>query len=456
MLTEDTNALIIAAHFLDMLNKRGQIADTIGAKDRLIWLRLPGVSAWDFPGAHRMIQMGLRASRDSVRVFAGQMGIPTGQPLPKHRGLTLPPLAGTVEWTDRFGNPVTRTATADAVLGDVPGGPLVLWRLRRAYQRLYRADLFESAWPVLTIQGDSTWGRIEVRERPVQQLQVAAAYDNDVDMHVHGALILRKHSGPWPAYVSVQGAVDRLGWRAQGSLEGTSLQRGITGWFLRSGARETDTRLFDGHGLVASPRTSRNEAMLGGQLLLPWGATVQAGAGYGRAHRRTADREGFIAALRTEADGISRRRLDVVTMRGSAPYTSGTASADVLIGLGPLQIVPAVRAGFASVHTPLDELPALGGPRTFAGLHRGEWRGRRMLGLELCVLRHLRGDLLFHVAAQAARVGDAVSRGDLGQRFRAAGEVGVEVSTPFGPLHADFGFPQGEPARFDFSLGQVF
>ena len=456
VLTEDTNALIIAAHFLDMLNKRGQVADTIGARDRLVWLRLPGVSAWDFPGAHRMIQLGLQASRDSVRVFARQLGIPTGQALPKHRGLTLPPLAGAVKWTDRFGNPVTRTATADAVLGAVPGGPLALWRMRKAYQQLYRADLFESAWPVLTVQGDSTRGRIEVRERPAQQFQVAAAYDNDVDMHAHAALILRKHNGPWPAYVSVQGAADRFGWRTQGSLEGTSLQRGNPGWFLRGGARETDTRLYDGRGQVALTHTSRNEAMLGEQVRLPWGATVQAGAGYGHAHRGTADCEGFIAALRTEADGLSRRRLDLVSVSGHAPYRAGTASANVQIGLGSMQIVPAVRAGFASDRTPPDELPALGGPRSFAGLHRGEWRGRRMLGLELCVLRHLQGDLLCHVAVQAGRIDDPVSRADLSERFHATLETGVEISTPFGPLQAGFGFPRDGRWRFDFNVGQSF
>jgi predicted acylesterase/phospholipase RssA len=456
VLTEDTNALLIAAHFLDMLNKRGQVADTIGAQDRLIWLRLPGVSAWDFPGAHRMIQLALQASRDSVRVFARQSGLPTGQALPKHRGLTLPPLAGPVKWTDRFGNPVARTATADAVLGGVPRGPLALWRMRRAYRQLYRADLFESAWPVLTVQGDSTRGRIEVRERPAQQIQFAATYDNDADLHGHAALILRKHSGPWPAYVSVQGAADRFGWRTQGSLEGTSLQRGIPGWFLRGGARETETRLYDGQGHVTLTRTSRNEAMLGGQVRLPWGATVQTGAGYGHAHRGEADNEGFIAALRSEADGLSRRRLDLVSVSGRSPYHTGTASADVQIGLGSVQIVPAVRAGFASDRTPPDELPALGGPRSFAGLHRGEWRGRRMLSLELCVLRHLRGDLLCHVAVQAGRIGDPVSRADLSESFHAALETGVEISTPFGPLQAGFGFPEGGPARFDFSVGQSF
>jgi hypothetical protein len=391
-----------------------------------------------------------------VRVFARQMGLATGQPLPKHVALVIPPVARSVEWTDRFGNPITRTTTARAVLGTVPEGPLKLWRMRQAYARLYRSDLFESAWPRITVQGDSTRGRFEVRERPAQQLQAAAAYDNDLDLHAHAALILRRRSGPLPAYMSVQGAVDRLGWKAQGSLEGTSLQRGITGWFLRGGAGELDTRIYDASGLAGSKRTSRQEAMLGGQLLLPWGGTIQAGAGYGHAHQRTREREGFIAALRTEANGLSRRRLDVVTMRGRAPYSAGTASADVQIGLGPFQIVPAVRAGFASDRTPPDELPALGGPRSFAGLHHGEWRGRRLLGLELCLLRHLQGDLLCHVAVQAGRVDDPVSRADLTERFRAAGEVGVELSTPFGPLHADFGFPEGEPARFDFSIGQGF
>ena len=456
VLTEDTNALIIGAHFLDMLNKRGQAADTLGAQDGLVWLRLPGVSAWDFAGAHRMIQMGLRASRDSVRAIVQRMGIPTGQPLTAHRAVVVPPLAGELEWTDRYGNPLTRTSTARAVLGAVPPGPVKLWRMREAYARLYRSDLFESAWPRVTFRGDSSYARIEVRERPGQQFQVAAAYDNDVDMRAHAALLVRRRSGPLPAYMSLQGAVDRLGWRTQGSLEAVSLQRGSTGWFLRGGARESRTRLYDAQGPVTSPITSRGEAMLGGQVRLPWGGTVQAGAGYGSAHRRTQERDGFMAALRTETNGLSRRRLDVVTMRGSAPYTAGTASADVRIGLGSVQVVPTVRAGYASEHTPLDELPALGGPRSFAGLHQGEWRGRRMLGLELCVLRHLRGGLLFHVAAQAGRVDDAVSRADYGERFRAALEAGVEMATPFGPLHAGFGFPEGEPSRFDFSIGQAF
>ena len=236
----------------------------------------------------------------------------------------------------------------------------------------------------------------------------------------------------------------------------TSLQRGITGWFVRGGAGERDTRIYDSLGRAGAKRTSRQEAMLGGQLLLPWGGTIQAGAGYGRAHQGTRNHEGFIAALRTEANGLGRRRLDVVTMRGRTPYSVGTASADVQIGLGPLQIVPAVRAGLATGLTPPDELPALGGPRSFAGLHHGEWRGQRMLGLELCVLRHLQGDLLCHVAVQAGRIHDPASRADFRERFRTAGEVGVEVSTPFGPLHADFGFPEGAPARFDFSVGQGF
>jgi NTE family protein len=455
-LTEDSNALIIAAHFLDMLNKRGQVGDTLSARDRLIWLRLPGVSAWDFQGAHRTIEMGYRASLDSVRSIARQFGLPTGRPVPRHRGVVLPPLAGTVEWTDRFGNPISRATTARAVLGGVPGGPVRLWKMRQAYARLYRSDLFESAWPELRVRGDSTSGRIVVRERPSQLLQVAAAYDNDVDVHAHAALILRKKNGPIPAYASLQGAVDRLGWRAQGSLEGTSLERGITGWFARGGARETDTRLFDAGGAATLAHTSRDEVMLGGQLLLPGGATLQTGAGYGRAHGPAGDHEGLIAALRTEAHGISRLRLDLVSLHGRAPYSAGTASADVQVGLGPWQIVPAVRAGLAAEGTPPDELPALGGPRSFAGLRHGEWRGRRMLGFELCVLRHVPGGLLGHVAAQAGRVQEALSRADWPGRFRTAGEVGVETGTPFGPLHADFGFPQGGRWRFDVSIGQSF
>ena len=43
-----------------------------------------------------------------------------------------------------------------------------------------------------------------------------------------------------------------------------------------------------------------------------------------------------------------------------------------------------------------------------------------------------------------------------GERFRAALETGVEMATPFGPLRAGFGFPEGEPSRFDFSVGQTF
>jgi predicted acylesterase/phospholipase RssA len=456
VLSEDSNALLLAAHFLDMLNKRGQVADTIGARDRLIWLRLPGVSVWDFPGARRMIGMGLRASRDSVRAFARELGIPTGRPLPAHSPLVIPPVAGAVEWTDRFGKPFRRKRTASAVLGALPEGPLRLWRMRQAYQRLYRSDLFESAWPRITVTGDSTLGRFEVRERPAQELQLAAAYNNDIDMRAHAALILRRRSGPLPAYASVQVAADRLGWRTQASFEGTSLQRGITGWFLRGGAGEQDTRLYDEPGLRRLARTSRQEVTLGGQLQLPLDATVQAGAGYGRAHEDAGNREGVLAALRAEANGVSRPRLEVVTMGGHAPYSSATASADVQLGLGPFQVVPAVRAGAATAQTPLDELPALGGPRSFAGLRHGEWRGRRMLGLELCVLRHLQGDLLCHVAVQAGRIEKPVSRADLGERFRSAIELGVELSTPFGPLRADFGFPQGAAARFDVGLGLGF
>jgi outer membrane protein assembly factor BamA len=49
-----------------------------------------------------------------------------------------------------------------------------------------------------------------------------------------------------------------------------------------------------------------------------------------------------------------------------------------------------------------------------------------------------------------------VSRADLSERFHAAIETGVEISTPFGPLQAGFGVHEGEPARFDFSVGQSF
>jgi hypothetical protein len=182
---------------------------------------------------------------------------------------------------------------------------------------------------------------------------------------------------------------------------------------------------------------------------------VQLGAGHTRARWRSREASGFVAALRTEADGLSRRRFDLVAVSGTRPYRAAHGSADVQIGLGAFRVVPAVRGGWASDHAPPDEQPALGGPRSFAGLHRGEWRGRQAVGLELCLQRHLRGALA-HVAMQAGRVDDALSRADLGERFHAAGEAGIEIATPFGPLRAGIGLPEGRRARFDFSLGQGF
>lgn len=453
--TEHSSAITLLRALFDRVNRRGQ-TDTLSVADRRVWLPLPGYSAADFALADSLIAIGERESRPVIRAAIADWGLPRAGRARVARGDTLPPLRGAPRWVDGAGAPAHRAARARALFGRVPAGPLTAAALEPGLARVYRGDLFESAWPTFRTVGDSTEMTVEVRDQDPATLGLAFAYDSDEFARGNVTVTGRPVRRGWPGYLRGGLTLRRYGGQLEGSLEPHALHRGAAGWFLRGARRREDTRRFLGARELGRVRTDRAELVAGGQLALRTGDVVQAGAGFTRVRTPAADEPGLIAALGTESSGRLARQLEATVVTGRRGYGTLAVRLAGDLALGPLHARPAVVAAWASTRTPPDELPGVGSPESFHGLRHREWLGRSLLRSELRLTRSLYSVLEVYVAAQAARVRQPWSRTDLDGRFRFAGGAGVRANIPFGPLGVAWGMTEGGVHRIDMRIGQRF
>jgi len=452
-LDESSSGIVVFLQLWDILNKRGQ-SDTVStaAGDTLIWLRIPNSSASDFAGAAGIMDEGYRESVEPVRSWARRSALPTtSTPLTPPRPI-MPPLAA-IEWRGPRER-VRHAEIATAVLGSMPSGPFVPTDLIPALRRLYRSGLFETAWPTLQIEGDSTVLAFEVRERPEIAVGPAFAFGNDEGMRAHLGATWRPSQGPWPAIVKLGGAVRRLGWSVHASLEPYVLDYGSTGWFVRGRYHQLKTRIFDQGDEIDRVRTDRAELLGGGQVGFARRQTFQGAVGWGDVASNPGW-GGALLAFRTQSLDRNQRTVDAEWAVGDDGYTRFNIVADHSIRLWWMHLTPGLRLGAVSGEVPADALVGLGGPHSFSGLRHDEWLGRRMwagsfeFGVE--ALRHARA----YVATQIGEVKEPVSGLDLGSRAVGFG-IGAELELPIGPLAIEWGAVDRGRERFDVLLGVRF
>jgi predicted acylesterase/phospholipase RssA len=451
-LDENTPGWVVALQVFDMINKRGQ-RDTLTARDSLVWLKLPGISATDFAGADSIIQRGYDEAREPIQRWALEAGLPRSYAPPQRVVPLMPPLASAIEWR---GGPVARASTARAVLGKLPAGSFQPHQLLPALDRLQRSGLFDKQWPSLEARGDSTTLVLDVREKPPTELSLAAALDNDQGGRLWAGLAYRPVSGPLPALVRLDGAIRQLGWDLNLSAEPYALDRGATGWFARATQRFTDTRIYENGGVQSLLGTDRSEALIGAQLGL-WGRqVVQVGGGWAQTSGPGPLWHGALLAARTEGTGASHRLVEGEWAIGDEGYARLNGWVDANIKIGNLVVRPGLRAAVVNGTPPIDALPALGGPETLAGLHIDEWLGHRMGAFELRVAREFSGVFSVYAAGQGGVIEQPVGGVDLGDTPRIAFVVGGEVTTPLGPVRASWGRTEAGRERVDLLLGERF
>ena len=453
-LTEHSSAITLLAALFDRVNRRGQ-TDTLTVADRVIRLPLPGYTAADFALADSLIAIGERESRAAVRAAIAEWGLARGRPRAASRD-TLPPLRGAPSWVDGSGAPAGRSGRARARFGRVPAGPLTAEALEPGLARVYRGDLFESAWPTFRIVGDSTEMTVQVRDQDPAQLGAAFAYDSDEFARANVTFTARPMRHALPGFMRVGVTARRYGALLEGAVEPHALHRGARGWFLRGALRRDDTRRFLGARELGSVRTDRAEIMVGGQVALPAGDVVQAGVGFTSVRTPSATGSGPIAALSAGSPGRLARSLRATAVAGPRAYGTLEAQLTGDLALGPLHARPAVAAAWASPRTPPAEMPGAGGPDSFMGLRTREWLGRSLVWGELRLTRTLYSVVEVYVAAQAARVRRPWSRTDLADRFRFAGGAGVRANVPFGPVEVSWGATEGGVHRIEMGIGQRF
>ncbi len=451
-LDERTPAIRIGFNLAEQLSRRGR-GEARPGRDHVLWLQMPGVSPVDFRLVDTLVAMGYRESRPLLARLAREWDLP--HPPQPRRLVKLPPLREP-RWVSRNGRTARQSEAAQALFGRPPAGSFAPDSLGPRLARVHRGDLFLSAWPRFRSDGDSTSLAIEVQEHQPLALAVAAGYERDPGARASATLVARPALGSWPAVALANGTVRRFGRSLHLSLEPHSLARGAHGLFLRGGARHTDTRLFDPDGSWATIATERGELMAGGQVHLPTGDMLQAGAGASRIWGQGVTREGPIGALRLERPGRYRRAFEAVLVGGPKRYASihGSLAADFPLTFATIR--PAGSAGWASGGAPLDEMHGLGGPATLLGLRQEEWLGRRALAFELRLVRHLVIGLDAHAVAQMGHIEHPISRPDLRGRPRFAAGLGLLANVPFGPLAIDLGMTEGGARRLDFSIGQEF
>ena len=454
-LDESSSGLTVFLHLFDILNKRGQ-DDTVSvaAGDTLVWLKLPGVSASDFDGGVRTMDAGYAEGGAAIRSWAERSGLPrTDAPLVPPAPL-LPRLSEHVEW---YGpDPVQRAKIARSVMGKLPEGPFRPQQLAPALRRLSRSGLFESAWPTLTHEGDSTVLSFEVRERAAFMVGPAFTLSNDEGSSLHFGATWRPVDGPFPSLAKLGYGLRPLGWNVHGTLEPYALEHGNSGWFVRGRYHEMRERVFEDGDVVSYLRTHRLEFFAGGQLPITTRQVLQAGAGYVRLSRPSPATDGVLFALRSQSLSSGERTLDAEWLPGSDGYRRIEATVDAVIGYRMFTLTPGARAGAVAGDAPPDALVGLGGPHSLSGLYHDEWLGTSMLqgSLELGIEagRQARA----YVAVQSGAVREAVSGAELGPGALTGLGLGASLSLPMGPLAIEWGLNSMGRRRVDVQLGMRF
>ena len=455
-LDESSSGLVVFMQLWDILNKRGQ-NDTISvaAGDTLLWLKLPNAPAADFSAATHIIDEGYAEGGDVVRSWARRADLPkTATPLAAPRP-TMPPLAANIEWHSI--RRVLRTSTARARLGKLPQGSFEPTQLEPSLRRLSRSGLFESAWPTLTMHGDSTALSFDVRERPTLSAGPAFAVGNDEGARAYLGITYRPEQGPLPAIVKVGGIWHSLGGAVQASFEPYALDYGSAGWFVRALHHHLRRRIFeDGHE-ISKIYTVRDEGFVGGQITIPFKQSFQAGVGLAHAHSGDVSYSGGLLALETRALGHDERSLNIDLATGKEGYQRFELNLTRGIPIRhSILITPGVRAAGVRGTPPSDALVGLGGPHSLSGLHADEWLGKRMWAGSLELSIEAARSARVYAATQVGQVEQAVSGTDLGDRAHGGFGLGAEVELPVGPLRAEWGTISRVRNRFDIMLGHRF
>ncbi len=454
-LTENSSALEIGLAILDRLDKRGQ-PDSLIAGEQLIWLKLEGFSAADFLAGKEMIARAYEDAAPQVREFARKIGSAAADSARTFEPPQMPPIRGPVAWKDRDGQEAKRAETAGDEFGELPSDSFYVRELAPGLGRVYRSGLLNSAWPTFRVNGDSTDLSFIVNERKVVELALAAGWDLDRKVRGQAVLSLRPRSNPLPIHMVLGGTARTLGSNVFVGFEPRALDRGSGGWFVRGNFRRSETRIFSAEDEYDIVENNRFEGFVGAQLAPATGDIIQVGGGYGTADDPSLYRAGPIANFRSDAAGAFSRHFRFFAQFGPDGYESGDATLSVTALVRPLTIRPSISVAFASETAPLDEWPSLGGPETLGGLRYGEWLGRSSFSASLTVM-HRTGRLFDVFAAlQAGRVEDAIGRPDLSGAIRFAGDFGVQIDVPLGPLRIDWGITEGGQNRVDLAFGQYF
>jgi predicted acylesterase/phospholipase RssA len=454
-LNDRSSMLQVSWSIFDRVNKCSQ-QDTLSSRDRLVWLHLPRYGPMDFAACDSLIELGYREAKEQVHEFAELVRADSGVAHHDRVPVQLPPARPEVVWLDRAGQPSPRADVARRLFGDAPDVAFEPDTLRKAFEDVYRGDMFVSTWPTFAVTDDSTTISVIAESRPASEMLIAFGYDNDIRARVNGTLVLRPLHRRLPDKISLGATYDPQRINLFFALEPHSLARGSDGWFLRGGWRQTDVRLFDEHRDIEETRIERLEAAAGYQKRLMRGYLLQAGGGYGFAGGDITDLTGVLASVRIQSGSPFGPGIQTVLFAGTETYATVIARATTDVRLGPIVVRTSARAGSSSKHTPPDELQALGGPESFAGLRRREWLGQDRLAGELRVLHSVTSSMRVFAYGQAGTITQSVSRPDFNGEVHVAVGAGVEAQVPFGPLNLDWGISDDGEFRLDFNFGQRF
>lgn len=451
----DSPSWLVAVTLLDRINKRGQ-TDTLRNGDLGIWLPMPGVSAYAFSDVDTMAELAYAGSRAKLAHWADSLGLARAPADTAAPDPVLPPLAGPIEWRRADGTVSHLSPVAQKIFGELPAGSFRPAALRPGLARVYRATLFNSVWPQFDVDSTATRLSFRVKEAARQQARVTAAADNDWGPRIQTSVWWRPTPEGFPSVVMVAGTLRRYDWNVFASVEPHSLERGSPGWFGRADLKSTATRIFDSSRGQQRLYSDSYELMGGGQLLLPRDARGQASIGWAHYHDPGVSRDGPQGSVEFIGRRWPLRHLSALAMTGGDHFAVVNLDASLPFPLYRFIVAPSLWLGGASENTPLEELPAIGGPARLACLRDREWSGRRMAGGEVRLLLRPSPFADLYGAAQAGRVDESVSRTDLEGATQVSGLVGIELAIPLGPLSFDYGFGESGARQFTLRLGEKF
>lgn len=421
--------LTLASHLVDFLFQ--QPLDSLGPRDVLVRGNVAGFSDFELSahGLEQLVEVGRVAARKALAAPECRAAAIAADPLP-HR-------------LDGFhirGRSDGERSELRSLLGLGQSDTINTVLLAERLRRLASSERFAAVWLNPRGAGDTVSFDLTVQRQPSRSGGIGLAYDQEL-----GGRAWLGYSDHRMFGAAVEGtAIARIGSLRDElllALRGNQLvDRHLFNPLVTISLSHEDIRRFNMNGNTLPTSPTRDVEGFAGyeheytnRWWMQGGGTIDGWHDSSRTNGSAVGVSGAIYKVSREGDPI----VDV-NAQWTSVFSRATSEITLPLSVGALTVTPRVRYGWGQ-KLPVQLSFPLGGDEGFPGLHIGERRGDRETYASTQLTYPLLGPV--HVRLELA-AGSTAQGGDLipNRGWLAGARGGVGLSTPVGPIIAEYGY----------------